>query len=392
MRHALSAMRKEKAMGEDIYKRLAKHLSALGMGYPEKEELMEILRESFTPTEAEAALAIPTKVIPFEPVPLEEIASHAKIPKKELESILSNLAHRGLLFSKKMKGRKMGYALQQFGYGFPQTFFWRGVDTPNGKKLAELIFKYSRTEQLNEVYGKTETKAFRYLPASPSIEPEQHAVFPFEMMEEVIQKVKVIALVHCPCRATAQLIGRKRCDHPLENCIKYDELAEYLIEKGIGREITKSEALEVIRKSEEAGLVHLVDNAREGIKHTCNCCGCCCWSVGTIRRKKIPRDVLMATYFLRETDRERCTGCGQCVEICPVNVIKMEGDFPVVDRQWCIGCGVCAIPCPSSAIRLVRRSDAIPPKNFKELHQQILKERTLQKESRTVDSGLRNSK
>jgi len=195
------------------------------------------------------------------------------------------------------------------------------------------------------------------------------------MMEEVIRKVRVIALVHCPCRATAQLIGKKRCDHSLENCIKYDELAEYLIEKRIGREITKQEALEVLRRSEEAGLVHMVDNAREGIKHTCNCCGCCCWSVGTIRRKKIPRDVLMATYFLRETDRERCTGCGQCVEICPVQVVKMEGDFPVTDQEWCIGCGVCAIPCPASAVRLVRKSSAIPPEGFKDLHQQILSER-----------------
>ena len=131
----------------------------------------------------------------------------------------------------------------------------------------------------------------------------------------------------------------------------------------------------MIRKSEEAGLVHLVDNAREGIKHTCNCCGCCCWSVGTIRRKKIPRDVLMATYFIRETDRERCTGCGQCVEICPVQVIRMEGDFPVVDREWCIGCGVCAIPCPAAAVKLVRRTHAIPPRDFRELHEQILKER-----------------
>ena len=269
----------------------------------------------------------------------------------------------------------MGYALQQFGYGFPQTFFWRGVDTPNAKKMAELILKYSGKEELKEVYGTTQTKTFRYLPAMASVEPEQHAVFPFEMVEEVIQKAKVIALVHCPCRTMARLKGNERCDHSLENCIKYDELAEYVIEKGIGREITKQRALEIIRKSEEAGLVHLVDNAREGIKHTCNCCGCCCWSVGTIRRKKIPRDVLMATYFLRETDQEKCTGCGQCVDICPVQVIKMEGDFPVVDKEWCIGCGVCAVPCPSSAVKLVRKSGAIPPKDFKELHQEILRER-----------------
>ena len=362
-------------MGKDIYEMLAKHLNALGMGYPEKEELLEILRDNFTPLEAEVALAIPTRVIPLEPAPVSEIAPRVKLPRKELESVLSNLAHRGLLFSKRMKKGEMGYALQQFGYGFPQTFFWKGVDTPNAQKMADLIIKYSRTEQIREAYGETQTKAFRYVPATPSLDPESHAVFPFEMMEALIQKVKVIALAHCPCRVTAHLIGKKRCDHPFENCIKYDELAEYLIEKGIGREITKSEALEVIRKSEEAGLVHLVDNAREGIKHTCNCCGCCCWSVGTIRRKRIPRDVLMATYFLRETDREKCTGCGQCVEICPVQVIKMEGDFPVVDLEWCIGCGVCAIPCPTSAVRLVRKSDAVPPKDFKELHQEILRQR-----------------
>ncbi len=362
-------------MSDEIYKRLAKHLSSLGMGYPEKEDLLEILAENFTPLEAEIALAIPTKVIPFEPAPVSEIASRLKISGEELESTLANLAQRGLLFSKKMKDGSKGYALQQFGYGFPQTFFWRGVNTPNAKKMAELVAKYSGKEQLKEVYGRTKIKAFRYLPATPSFEPENHAVFPFEMMEKVIEKVNVIALVHCPCRATAQLIGKKRCDHSLENCIKYDELAEYLIEKGIGKEMTKQETLEVIRKSEEAGLVHMVDNAREGIKHTCNCCGCCCWSVGTIRRKKIPRDVLMAIYFLRETDREKCTGCGQCVEICPVQVIKMEGDFPIVDKDWCIGCGVCAVPCPSGAVKLVRKSDAIPPKDFKELHQEILKER-----------------
>ena len=61
-------------MDDNIYKRLAKHLSSLGMGYPEKEELLEILRENFTPLEAEVALAIPTKVIPFEPTPVTEIA------------------------------------------------------------------------------------------------------------------------------------------------------------------------------------------------------------------------------------------------------------------------------------------------------------------------------
>lgn len=366
---------RETIMGGNIYHKLAKHLSSLGMGYPQKEELLEILRENLSPLEAEVALAIPTEVIPFEPAPASKIASSLSMEIEELEQILSNLAQRGLLFSKRLKNGEKGYALQQFGYGFPQTFFWQGVDTPNAKKMAELIAKYARSEELRQVYGETQTKAFRFIPAAPSFDPGSHAVFPFEMMEELIKRVQRIALVHCPCRATAQLIGKKRCNHSLETCIKYDDLAEYLIEKGIGKEITRQEALHIIKRSEEAGLVHLVDNAREGIKHTCNCCGCCCWAVGTIRRKKVPRDVLMATYFLRETDRERCTGCGACVDICPVQAVRMEGDFAVVDQAWCIGCGVCAIPCSFGAVKLARRTGAIPPRDFKELHREILRER-----------------
>ncbi len=156
-------------MDNNIYKRLAKHLSSLGMGYPEKEELLEILKENFTPLEADVVLAIPSKVIPFEPIPVNEIVPPQNISRKELESILSNLAQRGLLFSKKLKNGSRGYALQQFGYGFPQTFFWRGVDTPNAKKMAELVTKYTGKEQFKEVYGTTQTKAFRYLPAMASV-------------------------------------------------------------------------------------------------------------------------------------------------------------------------------------------------------------------------------
>jgi hypothetical protein len=96
-------------MSEDIYARLAKHLSSLGMGYPEKEELLEILKENFTPVEAEIALSIPTKVIPLQPTSIDEIARNLVLERKDLEGILARLADRGLLFSGKMKDGNKGY-------------------------------------------------------------------------------------------------------------------------------------------------------------------------------------------------------------------------------------------------------------------------------------------
>ncbi len=345
------------------------------MGYPLKEELIDILKANFTTDEVRVVLALPTGVIPFETVEASSVATRIGADKEDVAAVLDNCARRGLLYTVAGEKGKKRYALQQFGYGFPQTFFWGGIDDDRAKRMAELIVRYSRRDQLIEAYGRTPTKPFRYLPASGSIDPEAHAVFPFDMMEKVVERAGQIALVHCACRATAELIGRRACIHPLESCIKYDELADYVIAQGIGREISKDEALAILKEAETAGLVHLVDNAREGIKHTCNCCGCCCWSVSTIGKRRIPRDVLMATYFLRETDQTRCTGCGLCVDSCPVKAIDMDGDFPQIDRGWCIGCGLCALPCPEDAVYLVRRSDALPPEDFAGLHTAILKER-----------------
>ncbi len=367
-------------MAEGVYHQLAHHLGTLGMGYPPGEELEDILRENFTPQEAAIALSLPTKVPPLKLASLDDIAQKVDLPKTKLAEILEDLSSRGLLYSGKTKDREKGYALQQMGYGFPQGFFWKGEKNPHTHKMADLIHEYAKAKNINyEVYGKTKTKNYRYIPAKEAMEHDHdmHAVLPFDQMETVIKKARRIAVAHCPCRIIAELRDRRRCDHEMEVCMKYDELADYVIERGMAREISKDEALEIIQRSEEAGLVHMVDNAREEIKHTCNCCGCCCWSVGTIKRRRIPRDELIAAYFIRETDTEACTGCGECVEICPVDAIAMEGDFPSVDNEWCIGCGLCLKPCPTGAAILKRTSQAVPPKDFGELHTKILQERKL---------------
>lgn len=88
----------------------------------------------------------------------------------------------------------------------------------------------------------------------------------------------------------------------------------------------------------------------------------------------------MATYFIRETDYDECIGCGDCVDICPVDAVKMEDDSPVVDLEWCIGCGLCAKTCPVDAIRMQLRPDRtgqLPSETFKGLYEKIMTEKGL---------------
>ena len=347
------------------------------MGYPTTEALMEILKETFSELEAEVALAIPTKMIPLSPTGLDDILQGIDLPREKLTDILEGLVLKRLLFSAPLENGEKGYALQQVGFGFPQAFFWKGEDSPQTRKMARLIAKYFNRQVTAEAYSGS-TKPFRYIPVAQSLTPELQAVYPLHMMEQVIEKAGRIALAHCPCRVSYKLLGRE-CPHPDEVCLKFDEMADYVIDRGIAREISKEEARKVIEKSEEAGLVHFVDNAERGIKHNCNCCGCACWNVGNIRRRKIPRDLIMAVYFMRITDEDQCAQCGACVDICPVDALRMEEGPPIVDDEWCIGCGLCATVCPTDSARMQLRPDRtgdLPEANWTTLHKRILKEKT----------------
>jgi len=51
-------------------------------------------------------------------------------------------------------------------------------------------------------------------------------------------------------------------------------------------------------------------------------------------------------------DKEKCTGCGACVEVCPVEALKLVDDKSVVDPDTCIDCGTCVDECPVEAITL----------------------------------------
>ena len=52
-------------------------------------------------------------------------------------------------------------------------------------------------------------------------------------------------------------------------------------------------------------------------------------------------------------DIARCTGCGACVEVCPVEAIALVDGKARVDEDACTGCGACVDACPERAIHPV---------------------------------------
>jgi len=50
-------------------------------------------------------------------------------------------------------------------------------------------------------------------------------------------------------------------------------------------------------------------------------------------------------------DKDKCNGCGNCLDVCPVQAIKIEDNKAVVSEE-CIDCGACITQCPSGAISI----------------------------------------
>lgn len=51
-------------------------------------------------------------------------------------------------------------------------------------------------------------------------------------------------------------------------------------------------------------------------------------------------------------DSSVCTGCGICVDVCPVQAIEMVDDIAKVNPEKCTGTGTCVEACPVQAIAL----------------------------------------
>jgi len=52
-----------------------------------------------------------------------------------------------------------------------------------------------------------------------------------------------------------------------------------------------------------------------------------------------------------KVDADKCDACGSCVDVCPVEAIKLN-DKAVINADECIDCGTCVDECPNEAIAL----------------------------------------
>lgn len=162
----------------------------------------------------------------------------------------------------------------------------------------------------------------RVIPIESAIDGESRKA-DYEEISKYLNENDIFSVSDCSCRTDREVMG-EGCGHLKEEmCIQMGHAAEYYIRTGRARQITREEAFDIIRRAEENGLMHEIPNTDgSGKTHAiCNCCGCGCLSMRTAEMFKNV-DMIRSNY-VSKVDPEKCVACGQCVENCPVNALKL---------------------------------------------------------------------
>lgn len=350
-------------MSTSAYERLAEALDRLPNGFPRTPAGTElrILAKIMTEEEADLASRLTGTM-----EPVEAVAARLGIGRKQTTSRLIALARRGLVWLERGEGG-LHVRLAPFIVGIYEA----QLDAMD-HEFAHLIERYLAEGGAAGIMGP-EPALHRVVPAQAAIKREW--ILPYDDVRAILLNAKSFFVRDCICRKQQEQIGR-RCAFPLDVCLSFSSREPAPGDGGI----TQEEALVLLDRTEEIGLVHTVSNVREGLGYVCNCCGCCCGILRGITDFGIETSVAHANYYAI-VDPEACQGCGVCIARCQVHdAIAEVGGVAVVDRARCIGCGLCVTGCPHEAAQLERKPESeivVPPADYGDWEQARLRQRGL---------------
>jgi len=284
-----------------------------------------ILEPVVTDEMAEVALGMVMR----KPLSIDEIQANCGKPREVVSDACYKLADVGVCFVNEIDG------VDKFWY---DTWVPGIMEMMNNKR--EYVEKYPQITKAFEHYGRVVgpisvgkfpmgVGVMRVIPIATAVQGETKKAS-YEDVTRYLNENTIFTVSDCSCRTSREALG-EGCGHLKEDmCIQMGHAAEYYIRTGRGRQITREEAFAIIEKAEANGLMHQIPNF-DGVGHThaiCNCCGCSCYAM-RIAQMFGNSDMVRSNYVAK-VDADKCVACGQCVENCPTNAVKLGTKLDMV--------------------------------------------------------------
>ena len=342
------------------YDQLIKRLNKFPQGAPPSETLYKILNVMFSKEEARLVSLLPIR--PF------TAKSASKVWKKSVEEsskILNELASRALLIDICVDGNST-YSLPPPMAGFFEFSLMRVGGKLDQKVLSELFYQYLNIEDdfVTELFTLP-TPIGRTFVHEDTIEDHSLYVLDYERASGVIKTASHIGIGTCYCRHKKSHVN-EACDAPMEICMTFNNTAASLIKYGYAKAISEAECLELLDVAQEHNLVQFGENVQNKVAFICNCCSCCCEALIAARKVGSAQSINSSNFIARIIEEE-CTGCGKCVDVCPVEALSLVSKHSTSKKRRlaklleenCFGCGVCVRVCKPDAIVMDKRETRV---------------------------------
>ena len=189
------------------------------------------------------------------------------------------------------------------------------------------------------------------IPVNVSFSGKQK-ILEMKELEGILRNAKVIAQGECYCR---KKMGN--CIEPMDGCLSIDDEAIDEVGRKKARRITVEEALSAMKRTHDEGLVHMdyIFEGRDEVGVICSCCSCCCHSLSAALRFGYS-DHVFSSALVASHDPDKCDDCATCVDRCLFGAREVVADVLVFQKEKCFGCGLCLESCSEDAISMVERT------------------------------------
>lgn len=319
---------------ENYYIKIAEYFK-----FGKSKSLLSLLQDIFSEKEAEVISLLPATSL--------NVAEKINLSNKEVKKILIDLFYRGIVIVENLNGEDLFKIPEDVGVFMDLVLFDLNRYSKKGKSFYDRWKEFYNKEYLIQKAVNEEDLGLRVIPINKSFQVKEYSrIQTLEDIKKILENAKIISVENCACRTR-----ERNCEYPLEVCLGLNDLAEYCIERNIGRKISLQEALDIVEWTENKGLVHMTSNS-DNPNVICNCCTCCCSLMKAVLETDNKKALTKSRYRV-QIDNNLCDNCLICTKICHFKCLINKGGKLYQDIENCYGCGLCTSVCPQKAIKLI---------------------------------------
>ncbi|MHA1257856.1 MAG: hypothetical protein ACTSPS_19915, partial [Promethearchaeota archaeon] len=313
------------------------------MGSPWSSELEKIIKTLYTPEEIEILLVFNGPYM--DRFTVAKIAKKVERPVEEVEPILKEMARTQRVFAVE-KDNVNTYSLFPMVPGLFELYFANHKRAKQEEEDNMMVFAEEYEKYYDKGYivkGMTSSYPLMrvfvdqkvvkdtvsrgkgtIIEVQEEVDEVKNIILPFDQAKIIVENSRRFSVMDCACRIHMKIHnnGVPVNEYPFNVCMAFNANADYVIQQGVGREVTKEEALETLTAAAKAGLVHTTQNIIGQPWFTCNCDRDTCIMLRGIRQFHNPNTVASSN-FIPEYDIDQCIFCQKCTKLCPMYTIEL---------------------------------------------------------------------